>query len=92
MRRRISAIAQALQLQELLGRAPNQLSGGQTRRLALGTVLSLDAPLVLLDDPCAGLDPTSRKRLSALLNSLDADVVVAGHRAWLRDVDTQYLG
>lgn len=92
MRRRIAAIAQALHLQELLGRAPNQLSGGQTRRLALGTVLILDSPLVLLDDPFAGLDPTSRKQLSALLHSLDADVVVAGHRAWLRNVDTQYLG
>lgn len=51
MRRRISAIARALNLDDLLDRAPNQLSGGQTRRLALGTVLILDAPLVLLDDP-----------------------------------------
>ena len=92
MHQRITAIAQALDLQTLLQRAPNQLSGGQTRRLALGTVLILDAPLVLLDDPFAGLDPTSRKQLAALLHSLDSDVVVAGHQAWLDDVETQYFG
>lgn len=92
MRRRISAIARALNLDDLLDRAPNQLSGGQTRRLALGTVLILDAPLVLLDDPFAGLDPTSRDAVSRYIHTLAADVVVAGHQAWLGNVDTQYLG
>ena len=92
MRRRITAIARALNLDDLLDRAPNQLSGGQTRRLALGTVLILDAPLVLLDDPFAGLDPTSRDAVSRYIHTLAADVVVAGHQAWLGNVDTQYLG
>ena len=92
MKKRIAEIAQALGLQELLQRAPNQLSGGQTRRLALGTVLILDAPLLLLDDPFAGLDPSSRKALSALLRSLNADIVVAGHQPWMEGVETEFLG
>ena len=96
MRQRIERIAGALDLQDLLDRAPNQLSGGQTRRVALGTVLILDAPLVLLDDPFAGLDPASRQQLAHVLRNLDADVVVAGHHAWLSasdpDVDTKLLG
>ncbi|WP_301195983.1 ABC transporter ATP-binding protein, partial [Corynebacterium stationis] len=96
MRQRIERIAGALDLQDLLDRAPNQLSGGQTRRVALGTVLILDAPLVLLDDPFAGLDPASRQQLADVLHNLDADVVVAGHHAWLSDIDpdvnTELLG
>ena len=96
MRQRIERIAGALDLQDLLDRAPNQLSGGQTRRVALGTVLILDAPLVLLDDPFAGLDPASRQQLAHVLHNLDADVVVAGHHAWLSDIDpdvnTELLG
>lgn len=92
MHQRIAEIAQALNLKELLQRAPNELSGGQTRRLALGTVLILDAPLVLLDDPFAGLDPSSRKALSALLHSLNADVVVAGHHPWMDGVATEFFG
>ena len=92
MQRRIFEIAQALNLEELLDRAPNELSGGQTRRLALGTVLILDTPLVLLDDPFAGLDPSSREALSVLLHSLNADVVVAGHQPWMDGVETEFLG
>lgn len=91
MQHRVSEIAAALNLSELLERAPNQLSGGQTRRLAIGTVLILGAPLVLLDDPFAGLDEPSRSRLERLLRGLSAEVVVAGHRAWLAGVRTEYL-
>ncbi|MGP6175584.1 ATP-binding cassette domain-containing protein [Corynebacterium sp. A21] len=92
MQRRIREIAAALDLLDLLEHAPNQLSGGQTRRLAIGTVLILDAPLVLLDDPFAGLDPHSRTLLASFLLKLDAEVVVAGHRTWLPNVPTEYLG
>lgn len=91
MRERGAGIAAALDLLDLLDRAPDQLSGGQTRRLAIGTVLILNAPLVLLDDPFAGLDPHSRALVACLVQELAAEVVVAGHQAWLADVPTEYL-
>jgi ATP-binding cassette subfamily C protein CydC len=39
-----------------LGEAGSTLSGGQGRRLALARTLLSDAPILILDEPCAGLD------------------------------------
>ena len=80
-----------LGLENLLDRAPTQLSGGQTRRLAIGAVAILEAPTMLLDDPFSGLDTSSRAQLVALLESYEGDVIVAAHKPWL-DAPTAYLG
>lgn len=45
-----------------------RLSGGQARRLALARVLLRDAPIVLLDEPLAGLDAATARRVSANLD------------------------
>lgn len=96
MRRRIGRIAGALNLTGLLECDPATLSGGQTRRVGIAKVLILEAPLVLLDDPFAGLDSASRDGLRNLLVSLcaetDVDVVLAGHQAWVDGIPTEYLG
>ena len=58
MRRRCERVLSAAGLTELAERHPAQLSGGQTRRLAIAAVAVLEPELLLLDDPFAGLDPT----------------------------------
>ncbi|GAA1893938.1 ABC transporter ATP-binding protein [Paeniglutamicibacter psychrophenolicus] len=70
MRRRIAALADRLELHELLQRDPAKLSGGQERLVAL-TALALDAPAVLvLDEPLAGLDSAAAARICELLDRL----------------------
>ena len=55
-------------------RMPADLSGGMVKRVALARALIMDPPLLLLDEPTAGLDPTSSDEFCALLRALHAEL------------------
>lgn len=57
---------EGLGLSVLAERDPARLSGGQTRRLAVGCVLATEPDALVLDDSFAGLDPRARERLAGL--------------------------
>lgn len=63
VRRRVDAALQALRIEKLQNRAPHRLSGGEKRRVALASVLTLDPDVWLLDEPSTGLDPRSQSWL-----------------------------
>jgi ABC-type transport system involved in cytochrome c biogenesis ATPase subunit len=70
-------------LVEHAGTRADQLSAGTARRLLLDAVLALPAPVVVLDEPSAGLDDAAVARLAAALTDRLADggvVVLAEHR------------
>ena len=54
----------------MLGRAPDQLSYGEMRKVALASVIALRPRYLLLDEPLAGLDWLSRKSVMESLKML----------------------
>ncbi len=59
--------------------APQHLSLGQKRRVALAGVLAMQPPVLALDEPTAGLDPRSRRQLIRLLERLPQTLLAATH-------------
>lgn len=53
---------------------PAQISGGMKKRAGLARALALDPALLFLDEPSAGLDPISSRRLDELILSLRDDL------------------
>jgi energy-coupling factor transporter ATP-binding protein EcfA2 len=49
------------------------LSGGQRRRVAIAGVIAMRTPVLVLDEPMAGLDPRGRRELLGLLRRLADD-------------------
>ena len=54
----------------LLGRSPFALSGGQQRAVALAGILAMRQPIIVLDEPMAGLDPSGRGYVREILRDL----------------------
>lgn len=60
-------------------RMPFHLSGGEKKRAAIATVLSMRPQVLALDEPSAGLDPRARRGLIRLLDNLDQTIIITTH-------------
>jgi energy-coupling factor transporter ATP-binding protein EcfA2 len=95
MERRIEWALQQTGLSELAGRSPYALSGGQQQRLALAAVLALEAPVLVLDEPAAFLDPLGGRQVFELANQLaqagTALLVTGQHLEWAAEYASRVL-
>lgn len=68
--RRARASLAAVGIEDLADRDPAKLSGGQTQRLALASVLALRPRIIVLDDPTSQLDPLGAEDVFDVLDDL----------------------
>ncbi|MFH1855654.1 MAG: ABC transporter ATP-binding protein [Candidatus Omnitrophota bacterium] len=57
----------------------HHLSLGEKRKVSLATVLSMEPSILILDEPSANLDPSSKNNLVSLLKSFKVTKIIASH-------------
>jgi len=103
VRERAMDIMRLLGIQHLADRPPFRLSGGEKRKVAMASVLSMNPDVILMDEPFLGLDPRSQSWLLRTLQVLSASgktTILATHpldlvpqvsdRVWVLD-ETHHL-
>lgn len=82
VRERVEAALNQMGIMHLRDRAPFELSGGEKKRAAIASVLSLEPDVILFDEPTASLDPRTKWVLVNLIQELEDQgktVVTATH-------------
>lgn len=82
--RRVAGSAAIVGLtEELLGKSPFDLSGGEKRRAAVAGIMAMQPEVLVLDEPAAGLDPSGRDRIFSAVKkyreTTGATVVIVSH-------------
>ncbi len=82
--RRVRSVIKFVGLDEsYLEKSPFDLSGGEKRRVAIAGVMAMEPDVLILDEPCAGLDPKGRDTVLSLIsdyrNKTGSTVLVVSH-------------
>ncbi len=73
MKKRITDIAKKLDLDEILEKRPNEISGGQAQRTAIGRALIHQPMFILADEPTGNLDSKASRDVLELLTKINRE-------------------
>lgn len=73
---RVDELAQWLEIDHILDRMPDKLSGGESQRVALGRALASKPQLLCLDEPLSALDETLHDDMCSLLSKIHQEAAI----------------
>lgn len=84
IKKRVSEAIHFVGLSEsYLDKSPFDLSGGEKRRVAIAGVMAMEPQILILDEPCAGLDPKGRDTVLGLIKEYrektGSTVIIVSH-------------
>lgn len=77
IREKVSRILYRFSIEQLAGRDPDELSGGERHKVALASMLVREPEVLILDNPTMFLDLTGVNNLLAILRSYDGTIILA---------------
>jgi energy-coupling factor transporter ATP-binding protein EcfA2 len=81
--RRLEWVVPLTDIEPLMDKPPYEVSGGQKQRVALASVLAMQPPIMVLDEPTSMLDPIGRKKVFDVLGRLKEEykstIIVVEH-------------
>lgn len=84
MRKRVEEVLDQLSIAYLRHRRIDTLSGGERQRVAIGSVLTLQPSVLVLDEPTSQLDPQAAEEVLTTLQRLNEDlgltIIISEHR------------
>lgn len=89
IRKRVEHVLDLLEISHLKDRPPYMLSGGEKKRVAIGSILTMNPEILILDEPTTGLDPKTQCFLLELILYLNMEaqktIIIATHDLSLVD-------
>jgi cobalt/nickel transport system ATP-binding protein len=79
VRQRVKEVLDQVGAAHLQDKPPYHLSGGEKKRVAIATVLSMSPDILVMDEPTSGLDPFARRRLIGLLRDFRHTKIFTSH-------------
>ncbi|MGI5888680.1 MAG: ATP-binding cassette domain-containing protein [Oscillospiraceae bacterium] len=83
IKRRTESAARLMGVEDLLGKSPFELSGGEQKRVSIAGIISMEPDILVLDEPVSGLDPKGRRTVLSWIKDYmkggDRTVVMVTH-------------
>lgn len=81
---RVMELLTLVELEEMIDKMPAELSGGQKRRVAIARAMAASPPIILYDEPTAGLDPVTSnvivKQMMKLRDYFSVTSILVSHK------------
>ena len=83
IKQRVSDVIKLLKIEDLQAKNPNELSGGQSQRVAIASIIVMNPKILIFDEPTSQLDPLGTEEIFDILKLLKSEnktIILVEHK------------